>query len=199
MIGCQEHIFLARTVDQYRLLEDKEPTRVTLVPPKFGGQKVGGTNLVAKSAPHPACRISNDANLWEMWKKRKISKIAALLSKLTSTIKAGLTEKIRSGTSNFPSPWVPEPRPCLVKMTGGAPEVGSDKSLTLLNFGLRHLIFDILHLTFNQWTNGPMGRWTDGPMDQWTNGPMVQWSNGPMDQWSNGLVTLVKSIALILF
>ena len=62
MIGCQEHTFLALTADQYRLLEDNEPTRVTLVPPKFGVQKIGGTNLVAKSAPHPACRISNDAN-----------------------------------------------------------------------------------------------------------------------------------------
>ena len=74
MIGCQKHIYLTRTADQYRLLEDNEPTRVTLVPPKFGGQKIGGTNLVAKSAPHPACKISNDANLWEMWKKGKFQK-----------------------------------------------------------------------------------------------------------------------------
>ena len=47
------------------------------------------------------------------------------------------------------------------KMTGGTPEVRSDKSLTLLTFG---------------------------PMDQWTNGPMDQWTNGPMDQWYNGAI-----------
>ena len=38
----------------------------------------------------------------------------------------------------------------IVKMTGGTPEVRSDKSLILLTFG-------------------PMDQWTNGPMDQWTN------------------------------
>ena len=46
-----------------------------------------------------------------------------------------------------------------------------------------HLIFDIWHLTFNQWTNGPMA---NGPMDQWSNGKMDQWTNGPMDKWTSG-------------
>ena len=54
-----------------------------------------------------------------------------------------------------------------IKMTRRAPEVRSDKSLTLL-------------------TNGPMGQWFNGPMVQWTNGPINQWSNGPMVQWTNG-------------
>ena len=53
------------------------------------------------------------------------------------------------------------------KMTGGTPEVRSDKSLTLLT-----------------WTNGPMDQRTNGPMDQWSNGPMDRWTNGQMDQWS---------------
>ena len=51
----------------------------------------------------------------------------------------------------------------LLKMTGGTPEVRSDKSLTLMTFG-------------------PMDQRTNGIMDQWTNGPMDQWTNGPMDQ-----------------
>ena len=43
------------------------------------------------------------------------------------------------------------------KMTGGTPEVRSDKNLTLLTFDIQ-------------------------PIDQWTNSPMVQWSNGSMIQ-----------------
>ena len=46
-------------------------------------------------------------------------------------------------------------------MTGGTPEVRSDKSLTLLTFGLTD-------------------KWNNGIIDQWTNGPMVQWTNEPM-------------------
>ena len=45
---------------------------------------------------------------------------------------------------------------------------------------------DFQHLTFDQWTNGPMDQWTNGPMDQWTNGPVDQWTNGSIDQWTNG-------------
>ena len=41
-------------------------------------------------------------------------------------------------------------------MTGGAPEVRSDKSLTLLTFDILHMTFDIQ----------PMDQWTNGPMDQ---------------------------------
>ena len=52
------------------------------------------------------------------------------------------------------------------KMTGGALEERSD----------------IWHLTFNQWTNGPMDQWSNGPMNQWNNEPMDQWTNGPMAQ-----------------
>ena len=44
-------------------------------------------------------------------------------------------------------------------MTGGTPEVRSDKSLTLLTFGL-----------MDQWINGPMDQWTNGPMDRCTDG-----------------------------
>ena len=40
-----------------------------------------------------------------------------------------------------------------IEMTGGTPEVRSDKNLTLS-------IFDIWHST-----NGPMAKWTNGPMD----------------------------------
>ena len=61
------------------------------------------------------------------------------------------------------------------KMTRGAPEVRSDKSLTLWTNG-----------PMDQWTNGPIDQWTNGPMDQWTDGPMDQWTNGPMDQWTKG-------------
>ena len=39
------------------------------------------------------------------------------------------------------------------KMTGGTPEVRSDKSLTLMTFNIQHS------------TNGPMDQWTNGPMD----------------------------------
>ena len=56
------------------------------------------------------------------------------------------------------------------KMTGGTPEVRSDKSLTLMTFGR------------DKWTNGPMDQWNNGPMDQWSNGPMDQWSHGPIVQ-----------------
>ena len=42
---------------------------------------------------------------------------------------------------------------CLSKMTGGTPEVRSDKSLTLMTFNIRHS--------------------TNGPMDQGTNGPKI--------------------------
>ena len=45
-----------------------------------------------------------------------------------------------------------------------------------------HLIFDILHFTFNQWTNAPMFQCSNVPMDQWTNGSMDPWTNGPMDK-----------------
>ena len=55
----------------------------------------------------------------------------------------------------------------MLNLTGGTPEVRSDKSLTLLTFDISFLTFDILHST-----NGPMDQWTNGPMDQWTNGPM---------------------------
>ena len=48
----------------------------------------------------------------------------------------------------------------MIKMTGGTPEVRSDKSLTLVTFNIRHS------------TNGPMDQQTNGPMDQWTNGLM---------------------------
>ena len=41
-----------------------------------------------------------------------------------------------------------------VKMTGGTPEVRSNKSLTLMTFNIRQLM--------DQWTNGPMD---PGPMD----------------------------------
>ena len=44
-----------------------------------------------------------------------------------------------------------------VKITGGAPEVCSNISLTLLNFGIGHFTFYILHFTFDI-----------QPMDQWT-------------------------------
>ena len=87
-----------------------------------------------------------------------------------------------------------------IKMTGGTPEVRSDKSLALLTFHIwyftfyiSHLTFDILHLTYeiwhftsNQWTNGTIDQWTHWSMDQWTNGPMDQWTNGPINQWTNG-------------
>ena len=46
-------------------------------------------------------------------------------------------------------------------MTGGTPELRSDKSLSLLTFDIQ-----------------PMDRWTNGPMDQWTNGPMDQCTIG---------------------
>ena len=73
----------------------------------------------------------------------------------------------------------------LRKMTGGAPEIRSDKSLLLLTFGILYLTFDFWNLTFNQWTNGPMDQWTNGLTDQWTN--------------RHSIVTLLTSIALILF
>ena len=68
------------------------------------------------------------------------------------------------------------------KMTGGTPEVRSDKNLTLLTFDIQPM---------DQWTNGAVEQWSnvlwsDKPKDQWTNGPMVQWTNGPKDQWTNG-------------
>ena len=54
-------------------------------------------------------------------------------------------------------------------MTGGTPEVRSDKSLTKLTL-------DICHST-----NGPMDQGTNGPLDRWTNEPTVQWNDGPID------------------
>ena len=54
-------------------------------------------------------------------------------------------------------------------MTGGTPEVRSDKRLTLMTFNIGHSI------------NGPMDQRTKGPMDQWTNGQVDQWTNGPMN------------------
>ena len=56
------------------------------------------------------------------------------------------------------------------KITGGTPDVRSDKSLTLMTFNIPHS------------NNGPMDQRNNGPMDQWTNGLMDQWTNGPMDQ-----------------
>ena len=70
----------------------------------------------------------------------------------------------------------------ILKMTGGTPEVRSDKSLTLKTLNIQHST----NGPMDQRTNGPMDQWTNGPMDQWNNGPMDQWTNGPMDQWSNG-------------
>ena len=58
-------------------------------------------------------------------------------------------------------------------MTGGTPEVRSDKSLTLMTFNIGPI---------DQQTNGPMDQWTNGLMDQWINGLMDQRTNGPMDQ-----------------
>ena len=52
-----------------------------------------------------------------------------------------------------------------LKMTGGTPEVRSDKSLTLLTFG-----------PMDQWINGLIEQLTNGQMDQWSHGPIVQWS-----------------------
>ena len=82
----------------------------------------------------------------------------------------------------------------ILKMTGGSPEVRSNKNLTFID--ISYLIFYILHLTYDilhssnrpmdQWANGPMDQWTNGPTDQWTNGPIDQWTNGPVDQWTNG-------------
>ena len=45
-----------------------------------------------------------------------------------------------------------------LKMTGGTPEVRSDKKLTLLTFDIWFLTFDIRHMTFDilHSTNGPM-------------------------------------------
>ena len=78
------------------------------------------------------------------------------------------------------------------KMTGGTPEVHSDKRLTLLTLDIWFLTFEIWHMAFyiqptDQYTNGPMDQWTNGPkdngpMDHWTNGPIVKWSNRLMDQ-----------------
>ena len=74
------------------------------------------------------------------------------------------------------------------KMTGGTPDVRSDK----------FNIIEFWHLTSNQcnglvdqwtndqWTNEPMGQWTNGPTDQWTNRPTDQQTNGPTDQRTNG-------------
>ena len=50
-------------------------------------------------------------------------------------------------------------------MTGGTPEVRSDKILTLMTFNIQHS------------TNGLMDQWTIGPMDQWFNGQMDQWTS----------------------
>ena len=49
-------------------------------------------------------------------------------------------------------------RPAPIKMTGGTPEVRSDKRLTLMTFNIRYS-------TMDQWTNGPMDQWTNGLMD----------------------------------
>ena len=46
----------------------------------------------------------------------------------------------------------------IIKMTGGTPEVRSDKRLTLMTFNIRYS-------TMDQWTNGPMDQWTNGLMD----------------------------------
>ena len=56
-------------------------------------------------------------------------------------------------------------------MTGGTPEVRSDKRLTLLTFNI-----------YKVRSNGPMvqlDQWTNGPLEQSTNDPMVQWTHGP--------------------
>ena len=54
-------------------------------------------------------------------------------------------------------------------MTGGPPEVRSEKLLSLMPFDFQ-----------------PIDQWTNGQMDQWSNGPMDQWTTGSIDQWSNG-------------
>ena len=54
-------------------------------------------------------------------------------------------------------------------MTGGTPEVRSDKILTLMTSNIRHS------------TNGPIDQRTNGPMDQWINEPMDKLTNGPQD------------------
>ena len=63
-----------------------------------------------------------------------------------------LISEVHSTWLNIMSQW---------KMTGGTPEVRSDKSVTLMTFNIRHS--------------------TNGPMDQRTNGLRNQWTNGPMD------------------
>ena len=71
------------------------------------------------------------------------------------------------------------------KMTGGTPEVRSDKSQTLLTFDILFLTFDIWHLTYYIWhITFDIWHSTNGPMDQWT-----------FDIWH----FLVTSIALLLF
>ena len=68
------------------------------------------------------------------------------------------------------------------KMTGGTPEVRSDKSLSFLPF-------DIWQWSYGpvvQWSYGLPDQWTNGPMDPGTKGPMVQWTNSLMDHWTNG-------------
>ena len=87
---------------------------------------------------------------------------------------------------NPPDQHLYDDRPQLIAsvatMTGGTPELRSDKSLTLMTFNIQHSN----NGPTDQRINGPMDQWTNGTMDQWTNGPMVQWTNGPMDQWSHG-------------
>ena len=75
------------------------------------------------------------------------------------------------------------------KVTGGTPEVRTNKKFTLLTFDIWYLIYfvhDIWHFWIVHSTNGPMYQLTDGPMHQWTNAPMEQWTNGPMDEWTSG-------------
>ena len=58
-----------------------------------------------------------------------------------------------------------------VKMTGGIPEVRSDKSLILLTFDIWYLTFDISFLTFYIWDRTfYILHSTNGPMDNCING-----------------------------
>ena len=62
-------------------------------------------------------------------------------------------------------------------MTGGAPEVRSDISLTLLTYDI--VIFTFYIQPMDQWSNESLDQL---PIDHFTNRPMDQWTNGPRDQ-----------------
>ena len=71
-------------------------------------------------------------------------------------------EQSHTNFIGFASFWADSLGTPLKKMTGGTPEVRSDKSLT---FG-----------PMDQWSNELIEWLTNGPMDQWSHGPIVQWS-----------------------